>query len=116
MVRLVVPSPDGSRVMARPNGLAGWTLPTMAVDLPFERWDDDVTERAARVVGAPIVVGARVARDTWVVRATGRVPAAGRTWIGMSEIDRLGADAQVVRAWSVRAEADAPPAHEDGPG
>ena len=114
-MRLVVPSPDGSRVMARPNGLAGWTLPTMAVDLPFDRWDDGVTERAASVVGAPIEVGARVSSDTWVVRATGRVPAAGRTWIGMGEIDRLGADAQIVRAWA-RAEADEPPAHEGGPG
>jgi hypothetical protein len=116
VVRLVVPSPDGSRVMARPNGLAGWTLPTVAVDLPFDRWDDEVTGRAAGVVGAPIVVGARVSDDTWVVRATGRVPSAGRTWIGMSEVDRLGADAPVVRAWSARAEVEAPPAHEDGPG
>ena len=116
MVRLVVPSPDGSRVMARPNGLAGWTLPTMAVDLPFDRWDSEVVERAARVVGAPVAVGTRVSTDTWVVKATGRIPATGRTWIGMGEIDRLGADAQVVREWSARAEADPPPAHEDGPG
>lgn len=102
--------------MARPNGLAGWTLPTIAVDLPFERWDDEALERVTRVVGAPVTAGERVSGDAWVVQVTGRVPATGSTWIGMDEIDRLGADARIVRAWSAAADAAAPPAHEGGPG
>lgn len=115
VVRLIVPSPDGRRVLAAPNGLAGWRLPSLAVDLPFTEWDARAVEQAAAVVGAPIVPVGVVLPGCWAVTTEGRVPAVGRTWIGLDEVDRLGADASAVRRW---ADASSPgtPASEDGPG
>lgn len=100
VIRLLAGSPDGRRVLARPNGLAGWTLPTVPVELPFEGWNEETVRRASEVLGAPIEPGDRIGPGAWSVTPTGRVPAAGRTWIGLEEADRLGADAAVVRAWA----------------
>ena len=115
VVRLIVPSGDGTRVLAAPNGLAGWRLPSLAVDLPFVEWDPQTLEQAAAVVGAPVVPVGAVLPGCWAVTTDGRVPAVGRTWIGLDEVDRLGADATAVRRW---AEASSPttPASEDRPG
>ncbi len=100
-LRLVVPSPDGTRVLARPNGLAGWVLPRIAVDAPFDTWNDETGTVAAAAVGAPVVHARPLADGAWVVRPDGRIPAAGATWIAEHELDRLGADADVARAWFV---------------
>jgi hypothetical protein len=115
VVRLIVPSPDGRRVLARPNGLAGWALPTIAVDLPFDAWDDHASDRAQRLLSTTVAAGARVTADCWAVAATGRVPAAGNTWIDVGEADRFGADAGAVRAWAV-ARPDAGGAVDGGAG
>lgn len=109
VVRLIVPSTDGRRVLAAPIGLAGWRLPSLAVDLPFAEWDRDVAERASAAVGAPVVPVDAVTPDCWVVSTEGRVPAVGRTWIGLDEVDRLGADAGVVRRWAAASAATTPP-------
>lgn len=103
-VRLVVPSPDGRRVLARPNGLAGWTLPTIAVDVPFEEWDDGASSAAARSIGAPVEPIQRLGPLAWALRAQDRIPAAGATWIDEAGADRLGVDAAVARAWFSHAE------------
>ena len=100
VLRLIVPSPDHRRVLARPNGLAGWALPALAVDLPFASWDDESVARAGRLLGVPVGPREPVGTDCWVVEPTGRVPAVGRTWVGLDEVDRLGADAGAVRAWA----------------
>lgn len=98
-LRLVVPSPDGTRVLARPNGLAGWALPTVAVDLPFAGWTDALVAQAGRVVGTPVRPLRRLGERVWVVEATGRIRAAGNTWVGAAEVERLGTDAGAARAW-----------------
>ena len=100
MLRLVVPSPDGRRVLARPNGLAGWTLPVLAVDLPFLAWDEATIARAGRLLGVPVSPGEAIGPSAWTMTAEGRLPAVGRTWIGLDELDRLGADAAIARAWA----------------
>lgn len=97
-LRLVVPSPDGRRVLARPNGLAGWALPQLAVEVPFERWDDDDLAAAARLLRATVEPVGPVGETAWVVRAE-RIGAAGNTWIGEHEVDRLGNDAAIARRW-----------------
>ncbi|MDZ7674308.1 MAG: hypothetical protein U5K30_04475 [Acidimicrobiales bacterium] len=98
-LRLVVPSPDGTRLLARPNGLAGWALPTMAVDVPFEGWSDELVARAGRAIGTPVRPLRRVDEDVWAVEPADRIRAAGNTWIGAAEVERLGADADAARAW-----------------
>ena len=100
VLRLIVPSPDRRRVLARPNGLAGWALPALAVDLPFAGWDDESVARASRLLGGPVGPGEPVGADCWVVEPAGRMPAVGRTWVGLDEVDRLGADAGAVRTWA----------------
>ncbi len=100
VVRLVVPSPDGTRVLARPNGLAGWNLPTIPVDGPLEDWDDDATARAEAILGAPVGTVHALGSDAWVVTATGRISAAGTTWIAADEAGRLGGDEAIVRRWA----------------
>lgn len=97
-LRLVVPSPDGRRVLARPNGLAGWALPQVAVELPFTAWDDSTSAAAAALLGVPVEPDAPVDDRAWAVRVE-RVGAAGNTWIGEDEVARLGTDAAVARAW-----------------
>ena len=97
-VRLVVPSPDGRRVLARPNGLAGWALPQIAVDLPFDGWHQRELDAASALLGTSVVPDAPLDERAWVVRAE-RVGAAGNTWIGEDEVDRFGNDAGVVRRW-----------------
>ena len=100
VLHLILPAPDGTRVLARPNGLAGWTLPVLAVDLPFTGWDRETIERAGRVLGVTVTPAAPVGDSAWVLTPDGRVPVVGRAWIGLDEVDRLGADAAIVRAWA----------------
>ena len=96
---MILESPDGSSVLARPNGLAGWGLPAVPVSVPFTGWDEPARTAAAELVGSPIEPIAEVVPGYWAVRATSRVPAHGRTWIVADEVERLGADAPAVRAW-----------------
>lgn len=98
-VRLVVASPDGRRVLARPNGLAGWALPSIAVDLPFDAWTDAASAAATRAIGAPVEPVGALGPRSWAVRAIGRVPASGAEWIDEVGVDRLGADAGTARLW-----------------
>ncbi len=100
VVRLVVASTDGTRVLARPNGLAGWSLPVIAVDHALERWDERAGSAAAAIVGAPVAPVRRLAPDAWCVSPTERVPAVGTTWISVDEAGRLGGDAAIVEAWA----------------
>lgn len=100
VIRLVVVSPDGGRVLARPNGLAGWLLPTIPVALPFESWSPDATERTRALLGVDVEPVRRVTPDTWEVATTGRLSAAGNTWISAADVGRLGADEVAVRSWS----------------
>ncbi len=97
-LRLVVPSPDGRRVLARPNGLAGWALPQIAVDAPFRGWDESATAAASAVLATTVEPGEPITDGAWIVRVE-RIGAAGNTWIGEHELDRLGSDAGVARAW-----------------
>lgn len=97
-LRLVVPSPDGRRVLARPNGLAGWALPQIAVDLPFDGWDDRAVASASSLLSTAVEPDVPVGEGAWAVRVE-RVGAAGNTWIGEDEVDRLGNDAGVARRW-----------------
>lgn len=102
-IRLVVPSPEvPGRLLARPNGVSGWALPSLArlgaADAP---WDDDATRRVATVLGvdADEIAGARhLGQDLWAITVTGRLPRVGNDWIGSDEVTRLGADAATVRA------------------
>lgn len=101
LLRLVVPTPDRSRVLARPNGLAGWTLPV--VPLPEgagDVWSEDVLAAAERVVGAPVRPVREVLPGAWEVEALGRVPRTGTAWIAPDEAGRLGADAAVLARWA----------------
>jgi hypothetical protein len=116
VVRLVISTPDHRRVLALPNGLAGWTLPAVPVELPFHGWDEAGLRAASRVVGAAVEPVASIDPTTWSMAATGRVPAAGRTWIGIDELDRLGSDAAVVRRWAESLEPGPPAPRGDGPG
>ncbi len=100
VIRLVVPSPDGTRVLARPNGLAGWNLPAIPVDGPLEEWDDAATARAEAILGAPVGTAQALGPDAWVVTAAGRISAAGTTWIAADEAGRLGGDEAIVRRWA----------------
>jgi hypothetical protein len=100
VVRIIVASPDDRLVLARPNGLAGWTLPAVPVPDPFPGWDEAAVAAAGDQVGAPVDPVGEVAPGYWVVRARGRVPANGRTWIPVAEAARLGADADAVRRWA----------------
>ncbi len=100
MVRLVVVSPDGQRVLARPNGLAGWILPTIPVTVPFDTWTPDATRRARALLGVEVEPVRSLGADAWEVTTSGRLTAAGNTWIGAGEAGRLGADEATVRQWS----------------
>jgi len=106
LLRLLLPSPDRRRVLARPNGLAGWALP--AVPAGSGGWSDDVAGAAGRVLGAAVRPVGEVADGVWEVEATERVPAVGVTWIGVDEAARFGADAAVVRRWAALGEGRAP--------
>lgn len=101
LLRLVVPAPGGGRVLARPNGLAGWTLPVVPVPGDGEiLWTDEVLAAAERVVGAAVRPVREVAPLAWEVEAVGRIPSPGVTWIGVAEAGRLGADAGVLVRWA----------------
>lgn len=103
VVRLVLPSPDRRRVLARPNGLAGWALPVVPVEVDDDGvpvWSEPVAAAAARVVGAPVDLVRAVGEGAWEVASEGRVPSVGTTWIAPDEARRLGADAGVVAAWA----------------
>lgn len=102
LVRLVLPTPDRRRVLARPNGLAGWALPAVPVEVAAgasPAWSDAVAAAAERIVGAPVAF-VRAVGDAWEVEAQGRVPRAGTAWIDPAEAGRLGADAPVLVAWA----------------
>ena len=94
----MVPSPDGRRVLARPNGLAGWALPV--VPLPGDGWDEASLDAARRLVGAPVRPVRPVGEGAWQLEALDRVPAVGVTWIAPEEAGRLGADAGTVLRWA----------------
>lgn len=101
LLRLVVPTPDRSRVLARPNGLAGWALPVVpAPDGSEPVWSDEVLAAAERVVGAPIQPVCEVVPGAWEVEALGRIPRTGTAWIAPGEAGRLGADAAVLVRWA----------------
>jgi hypothetical protein len=101
LLRLVVPSPDRSRVLARPNGLAGWTLPVIAVpDDDDVTWTDELVSAAGRAVGAAVQPVCVVGTGAWELRALGRVPSTGVTWIAREEAGRLGAHAAVLIRWA----------------
>ncbi len=101
LLRLVVPAPDRARVLARPNGLAGWTLPVLPVpgDADVD-WTEALLAAAARAVGAPVRPVREVAPGVWEVEPLGRVPSTGVTWIGLGEAGRLGADAGALVRWA----------------
>jgi hypothetical protein len=101
LVRLVVPTPDRSRVLARPNGLAGWTLPVLVLaDGDDVTWTEDQLVAAGRAVGATVRPVREVADGAWEVEALGRVSSAGTTWIAPDEAGRLGADATILIRWA----------------
>lgn len=85
-------------MLARPNGLAGWSLPAVAVG--DGSWSPEDVDAAGRAVGARVRPVAEVVEGTWEVEALERVPAAGVTWIGVEEATRLGPDAGAVRRWA----------------
>jgi hypothetical protein len=103
VVRLIVPSPDGRRVLARPNGLAGWQLPSIPCATPLESWTPEASQRAAALLGARVEPVSHLRPDAWVVEARGRISPAGNTWIAVGDAARLGADASLVRRWAERA-------------
>lgn len=101
LLRLLVPTPDRARVLARPNGLAGWALPVLPVpDDADVDWDDELVAAAARVVGAPVRPVREVAPGAWEVEVLGRVPSTGVDWIAPTESGRVGADAALVVRWA----------------
>jgi hypothetical protein len=101
LLRLVVPTPDRRRVLARPNGLAGWALPVVPVpDEVGVEWTEALLAAAARAVGAAVRPVAEVSSGVWEVEVQGRVPSAGTTWIGRDEAGRLGADAAALVRWA----------------
>ncbi len=97
----MVPSPDGTRLLARPNGLAGWALPRIAVAVPFAGWDDASLAAAAAAIGTAVRPLDAVGSSAWAVEVD-RVGAAGNTWIGALETARLGNDAGVADEWFAR--------------
>lgn len=102
LVRMVVASPDRTRVLARPGGLALWNLPRVAVErLPdgVQGWTEDDLAHAEAVIGGPALPTTRLTADAWEFSPTGRIIAAGRTWIPVSDADRFGADAHTIRRW-----------------
>ena len=107
LLRIVVTSPDRRRVLARPNGLAGWILPVVPRDGDDPAWTQAEDEAARRLVAADLSPVRRLDERTWELEPLGRVPAVGNTWIVPEEASRLGADADAVRRW---VDAEATPA------
>ncbi|HEX4903242.1 MAG TPA: hypothetical protein VFV42_10570, partial [Acidimicrobiales bacterium] len=68
VLRLLVPSPDGTRVLARPNGLAGWALPVIPA---ADGWTDELEAGAGRVVGAPVRAVRELEPGVWEVEPLG---------------------------------------------
>ncbi len=98
-VRLVVASPEHRRVLARPNGLAGWMLPRISTHGALDEWTSGAADAALAVLGTTVEPLERLAPDVWAVQPSGRLTAAGTTWIGEHDVARLGADADIVRSW-----------------
>lgn len=114
LLRLVVPSPDRRRLLARPNGLAGWILPVVPVT-DRTAWTVEADAAAHRSLGAATAPVRRLDVRTWELEARGRIPAVGTAWIAPEEAGRLGADADAPGLW--RAAEDAgPPSPHLGPG
>lgn len=109
-LRLLVRDLSGRRVLARPNGVAGWCLPVLA-PRPTASWGPEEDEAARARLGGDVVPVARV-RDpaggglVVVAEVRDRLPAAGVDWVPVAEAARLGADAPVVRAWAEAAADD----------
>ncbi|MDE0804472.1 MAG: hypothetical protein OSA99_14260 [Acidimicrobiales bacterium] len=99
LIRLVVPSHDESRVLARPNGLSGWTLPRCGVRASPDGWTEALVAACEAVLGTTAELDRRLDDATWVVRPSGRMALMGTAWIAANETGRLGVDAGVVRAW-----------------
>lgn len=114
LLRLVVPSPDRRRVLARPNGLAGWILPVVPVD-DATAWTGDADLAAHRLLGSDTVPVRRLDLRTWELEARGRIPAVGATWIAPDEAARVGADADAVTTWARVEEARADGSHTGSP-
>lgn len=114
LLRLVVPSPDRRRVLARPNGLAGWILPVVPVD-DATAWTGDADLATHRLLGSDTAPVRRLDLRTWELEARGRIPAVGATWIAPGEAPRLGADADAVTTWARVEEARADPSHAGSP-
>lgn len=88
-------------MLARPHGLAGWTLPVVPVPDDAEvDWSDEVLAAAERVVGAPVRPVREVAPGVWEVEPLGRIPRSGTAWIAADESGRLGADAALLVRWA----------------
>lgn len=100
VVRLVVRDPSGTRLLARPVGLAGWRLPTLAVAAAAIDDAQAIATAASSALGVHCDVVAAIPDATppaWEVRPTGRLPAAGNHWIDLAGVGRLGSDAAVAR-------------------
>lgn len=101
LLRLLVPAPDRSRVLARPNGLAGWALPVLPLpDGDDVSWTDELLAAATRVVGAPVRPVREVAPGSWELEPLGRIASTGAAWIAPGEAGRLGADAAILVRWA----------------
>lgn len=88
-------------MLARPHGLAGWTLPVVPVpDGTDGDWSDEVLAAAERAVGAPVRPVREVAPGAWEVEPLGRIPRTGTAWIAPGEAGRLGADAALLVRWA----------------
>lgn len=101
-IRLVVvpehgdPADPDAVVLAAPNGVSGWSLPTIAVDDPGPWWGPEHAAAAASVIGTGVVPVRRLQATTWLVAAVGRVPTAGRDWVPIRDPARLGAGGAAV--------------------
>lgn len=105
-LRLIVPTASGAAVLARPNGLAGWALPAIAVATPFDAWNDDAASKARALLQAELRPVRPIADGAWLMELEGRIPAVGSTWIPLDQVARFGADAGVISQWIATSTSD----------